>query len=92
MRQVGVTLVRFATRRKREGRHRSQATQSRQLAPGEGASSDRRPAWCQTTDSVIACLENAFEHFGGVLERLVIDNLKAAVKRAIGTRVFNTAF
>jgi len=36
----------------------------------------------QTTESFIACLENAFAHFGGVPKRLVIDNLKAAVTRA----------
>ena len=36
----------------------------------------------QTTDNFIRCLENAFWHFGGVPETLVIDNLKAAVKRA----------
>ena len=38
--------------------------------------------WHQTTDNFIAALENAFNHFGGVPKRLVIDNLKAAVKRA----------
>ena len=37
--------------------------------------------WRQTTDNFIACLENAFESLGGVPQRLVIDNLKAAVKR-----------
>jgi len=36
----------------------------------------------QTTESFIRSLENAFRHFGGVPERLCIDNLKAAVKRA----------
>jgi transposase len=34
----------------------------------------------QTTDDFLRCLENAFAHFGGVVETLVIDNLKAAVK------------
>ncbi len=34
----------------------------------------------QTTDDFLAALENAFEHFGGVPQTLVIDNLKAAVK------------
>ena len=38
--------------------------------------------WRQSTDNFIAALENAFEHFGGVPKRLVIDNLKAAVKNA----------
>jgi len=38
--------------------------------------------WRQTTDNFIAAIENAFHHFGGVPKRLVIDNLKAAVKRA----------
>lgn len=38
--------------------------------------------WRQTTEAFIACLENAFHHFGGVPKRLVIDNLKAAVARA----------
>lgn len=38
--------------------------------------------WHQTTDNFIAALENAFHYFGGVPKRLVIDNLKAAVKRA----------
>jgi len=38
--------------------------------------------WHQTTDNFIAALENAFQHFGGVPKRLVIDNLKAAVARA----------
>ena len=36
----------------------------------------------QTTDDFIRCLENAFWHFGGVPETLLIDNLKAAVKKA----------
>jgi hypothetical protein len=38
--------------------------------------------WRQTTESFIRCLENAFRHFGGVSERLVIDNLKAGVIQA----------
>ena len=37
--------------------------------------------WRQTSEAFIACLENAFHHFGGVPKRLVIDNLKAAVAR-----------
>ena len=36
----------------------------------------------QTTDDFLRCLEGAFRHFGGVPRRLVIDNLKAAVKKA----------
>ena len=36
----------------------------------------------QTTDNFIGCMENAFWYFGGVPKTLVIDNLKAAVKRA----------
>lgn len=36
----------------------------------------------QTTENFIRCLENAFHHFGGVPKVLVIDNLRAAVKRA----------
>ncbi len=36
----------------------------------------------QTTEAFIGCLENAFDHFGGVPRSLVIDNLKAAVRRA----------
>jgi transposase len=36
----------------------------------------------QTTDDFLRCLENAFAHFGGVPQTLVIDNLKAAVKSA----------
>jgi transposase len=35
----------------------------------------------QTTDNFIRCLENAFQHFGGVPKTLVIDNLKAAVTK-----------
>ena len=38
--------------------------------------------WHQSTDNFIAALENAFEYFGGVPKRLVIDNLKAAVTNA----------
>ena len=38
--------------------------------------------WRQTTDNFITCLENAFHHFGGTVQRLVIDNLKAAVPQA----------
>ena len=34
----------------------------------------------QTTEDFLCALENAFEHFGGVPQTLVIDNLKAAVK------------
>ena len=36
----------------------------------------------QSTDDFLLCLENAFIHVGGVPRTLVIDNLKAAVKRA----------
>ena len=36
----------------------------------------------QTTESFIRCLENAFWHFGGVPQTLVIDNLRAAVSKA----------
>ena len=36
----------------------------------------------QTTVNFIQCLENAFDHFGGVPKTLVIDNLKAAVTKA----------
>lgn len=35
----------------------------------------------QTTDDFIGCLENSFLHFRGVPRTVVIDNLKAAVKR-----------
>jgi transposase len=35
----------------------------------------------QTTDDFLRCLENAFRHFGGVPRSLVLDNLKAAVKK-----------
>ncbi len=36
----------------------------------------------QTTEEFIRCLENAFHHFGGVPQTLVLDNLKAAVSKA----------
>src|SRR6266540_747462 len=36
----------------------------------------------QTTDDFLRCLENAFWHFGGAPQRLVLDNLRAAVTRA----------
>ncbi len=36
----------------------------------------------QTTENFIRCLENAFWHFGGSVQTLVIDNLRAAVKKA----------
>jgi transposase len=36
----------------------------------------------QTTDSFLRCIENAFWHFGGVPQRLVLDNLRAAVSKA----------
>jgi transposase len=36
----------------------------------------------QTTENFLRCLENAFWHFGGVPQTLVIDNLKAAVAQA----------
>jgi len=35
----------------------------------------------QTTDDFLRCLENAFAHFGGVTKTVVIDNLRAAVKK-----------
>lgn len=35
----------------------------------------------QTTDDFLQALENAFWHFGGVPKTVVIDNLRAAVKR-----------
>lgn len=36
----------------------------------------------QTTEDFLRCLENAFWHFGGVPQTVVIDNLKAAVHQA----------
>ena len=36
----------------------------------------------QTTESFVRCLENAFWHFGGVPQRVVLDNLRAAVTKA----------
>ena len=36
----------------------------------------------QSTDDLIACLENAFCSWGGITQTLVIDNLKAAVTQA----------
>lgn len=36
----------------------------------------------QTTESFIRCIENAFHHFGGVPQTLVLDNLRAAVSKA----------
>lgn len=36
----------------------------------------------QTTENFIRALENAFWHFGGVVQTLVIDNLRAAVSKA----------
>jgi transposase len=36
----------------------------------------------QTTEAFLRCLENAFVHFGGVPQRVVLDNLRAAVSRA----------
>lgn len=38
--------------------------------------------WRQSTEEFIRALENAFWHFGGVPQTLVIDNLKAAVIKA----------
>ena len=38
--------------------------------------------WHQTSDNFIAAIENSFHYFGGVPKTLVIDNLKAAVRRA----------
>jgi transposase len=35
----------------------------------------------QTTDNFIRCIENAFYHFGGVPRHLILDNLRAAVKK-----------
>jgi transposase len=35
----------------------------------------------QTTDAFLRAIENAFWHFGGVPKRLVLDNLRAAVKK-----------
>lgn len=36
----------------------------------------------QDTETFIRCIENAFLHFGGATETLVVDNLKAAVAKA----------
>jgi len=40
------------------------------------------PAFGQTTENFIRCLENAFRYFGGVTRTIVIDNLRAVVKNA----------
>lgn len=36
----------------------------------------------QTTESFVRCLENAFWYFGGVPQRIILDNLRAAVTKA----------
>jgi transposase len=36
----------------------------------------------QTTEDFVRCLENAFWYFGGVPQRIVLDNLRAAVHQA----------
>jgi transposase len=36
----------------------------------------------QTTDDFLRCIESAFRHFGGAPRSLVLDNLRAAVKKA----------
>jgi transposase len=36
----------------------------------------------QTTDDFLRCLESSFRHFGGAPRLIVLDNLKAAVKKA----------
>jgi transposase len=38
--------------------------------------------WRQNTETFVNCLENALRHFGGVPQRIVLDNLKAAVLEA----------
>ncbi len=38
--------------------------------------------WRQTTESFIRCLENAFRHYGGTPQSVVVDNLKAGVLQA----------
>lgn len=38
--------------------------------------------WHQDTETFLRCIENAFRHFGGVTQTVVIDNLKAGVIRA----------
>lgn len=38
--------------------------------------------WRQTSETFLRCLENAFRYFGGVTRTVIIDNLKAAVRRA----------
>ena len=38
--------------------------------------------WRQDTETFLRCVENAFRHFGGVTQTVVIDNLKAGVLTA----------
>ncbi len=38
--------------------------------------------WHQDAETFVRCIENGFRDFGGVVERLVIDNLKAGVAKA----------
>ena len=44
-----------------------------------------KPAFRQTAEDFLRVLENAFWHFGGVPKTVVVDNLKAAVLRPIGS-------
>jgi transposase len=43
---------------------------------------DSEAVYRQSSEAFINCLENAFAHFGGVPQTLVIDNLKAVVAKA----------
>jgi transposase len=60
-----------------EGKHRRTHVFRIVLSHSRKAYSEA--TFTQTTEDFFRCLENAFAHFGGVPQTLVIDNLKAAV-------------
>lgn len=70
---TGATVIRSDGKRRRPWMFRIVLSYSR-----KGYS---EAVWRQSSEAFIACLENAFRHFGGAPKRLVIDNLKAVVTR-----------
>jgi transposase len=65
-----------------EGRARRRRTHVLRMVLSHSRRGYSEAVYRQTTDAFIRCLENAFWHFGGVPQTLVLDNLKAAVSKA----------
>ena len=78
----GAPVIRPADPNDPSGKTRRRCTHVLRVVLSHSRKGFSEAVFRQTSDNLIQCLENAFQHFGGAPKTLVVDNLKAAVTQA----------